>query len=338
MLVATLIGAATGTARADSAWPSSVEVHWTAPPACPTEDAVRAAIFSLLRASSNAATGAPLWFAGSVAQAEGRFRMDVQTRSPSGGEAKSVVGESCATLADAFALIVAFTIDPHLSGAEPPHLSGVDAPRAAPAGGAPIARETPPAVASPLGRESPAPRWAIGAVGLASAGHLPFLGLGVGPVIAVGVRPRWELAGVVWPGQERTLTESQGTVGVRVNLLAARPSVCVPLSAAGGALALCAGVEVGRMQGTGTGLASDTGQSWWLSVGAGVAARTPLGGGFDLRVRFDLGVPVFRPAFVVERPAGPRELWQPSALFAVLSLSPELALSSTDRDPPGHNR
>src|SRR6202041_2960038 len=111
-------------------------------------------------------------------------------------EAKAMDAATCDTLADAFALVVAFTFDPSVGRRRPPATA---APESASA--AAVTRHEQPA----LSHEQPAPateatptRLLAGPLVALGAGALPFPAYGLGGRIALEAGPRWELAGMVW--------------------------------------------------------------------------------------------------------------------------------------------
>jgi hypothetical protein len=178
----------------------------------------------------------------------------------------------------------------------------------------------------------------VGLTGAGAAGTLPFPAWGVGALIALGERPRWELAGSYWPSRATTFPVSKGDALVNLTLFSAGPSVCVPFSTNAG-LQFCSGAELGRMaaQSSGALTGPSEGASWWAAVSAGIAEAIPLTRAASVRVRIDLGIPFFRPDFVIDRPAlGPGNVWRPSPVFARLSLEPELRISPTDASSFGH--
>jgi hypothetical protein len=125
---------------------------------------------------------------------------------------------------------------------------------------------------------------------------------------------------------------------VRVNLLSARISACVPWTARG-RFAACFGVETGRMRGEGVGVTSpDWGDSWWVAPSAGIAARLPVAPHFDVRLRVDVGVPLFRPRFTIQHADVPREVegFRPAPVFVMLTLAPELTFFATEPRAAGH--
>ena len=272
---------------------------------------------------------------GAVTETEGRFQLRLQLDSKGASETKTMDANACETLADAFALVVAFTFDPSVGR------------HAAPA----VATAAPGGVTSVAGRRelsTPAPdvspersptRLLAGPLIALGAGALPFPAYGVGARAAAERGPRWELAGMFWPTQPASVvTGASHTVGADVWLATVQPSACV--SFARRAVASCVGGELGAMQASGTGVpVSGSGTSWWLALTAGVSLRAPVAPGVDLRFRLDVGVPLLRPSFVLENggPAGSVQAFRPAPVVGVLSFEPEFQFFSTDRGESRHD-
>ena len=306
-----------------------LSVTWDAPAGCPDVRRVRAAIAATLGASTPERNLSPLAASGTVTEGEGRFRLLIQLRSTGASETKSLEAATCETLADAFALVVAFTFDPSAGHRPPPT---VDAPE--PAKPTPIAgaHEPPAPVEGAGARLMAGPLIALG------AGALPFPAYGVGARVAVETGARWELAGTFWPEQPASVpAPASGTVGADVWLATVQPSAC--LSFARGAAAACAGGELGAMQARSTGVPlAGSGTSWWLALTAGVSLRAAITRGFSLRLRLDAGVPYFRPRFLLEDvgTAGTVQAFRPAPVYGLVSFEPEFQLFSTDRRESRH--
>jgi hypothetical protein len=296
---------------------------------------VRAAVASLLEGSSPESRVSPLVATGRVTEAEGRFRLQIQLDSRGASETKTMDAAACDTLADAFALVVAFTVDPSVSRRQPPPVAAPGRETTSVIG----RREPPMAV-----REGAPTRVAVGPLVALGAGALPFPAYGLGARIAienVGGGPRWELAGTIWPKEPSATvaTDASHSAGADIWLAAAEPSACLAL--AHGAIAPCLGGELGAQRGRGTGVrVSGSGASWWLALTAGVSLRAPLTPGVGLRFRFDVGLPLLRPAFMLEN-VGPEgsaiQAFRPAPVVGVVSFEPEFQLFSTERRESRHD-
>ncbi len=303
---------------------ATLSVAWDAPAGCPDVTQVRAAVASMLAGSAPERSLPQLVASGTVTEAEGRFRLRIQLDSKGASETKTMDAGTCETLADAFALVVAFTFDPSV---------GLRSP-------ATVASPRPESVTSVVARGDlsapslggPATRLVAGPVIALGAGALPFPAYGVGARVAVERGARWELAGMVWPEQPASVAaDASQTVGAGVWLATLQPSAC--LSFARGAGAACAGGELGAMHGKGTGVpVSSSGASWWLAVTSGLSLRAAIVPGVDLRFRLDVGVPFFRPSFVLENvgPEGQVQAFRPAPVYGVVSFEPEFQLFSTE--------
>jgi hypothetical protein len=141
-----------------------------------------------------------------------------------------------------------------------------------------------------------------------------------------------------WPRQSASVVvDPSRTVGAGVGLATLEPSAC--LAFARGAMGSCVGGEIGAMQGRGTGVpVTGSGTSWWLALRAGLSLRAPVAPGVALRFRLDVGVPLFRPSFLVENvgPEGSVQVFRPAPAFGVVSVEPEFQLFSTDRPESRH--
>jgi len=320
---------ATGRARADEEQLlASIDVAWTAPQGCPNSHDVRRQIRALL-AEIPAAVHGP-GFRATVTKNDERWILRAETGAVGASHAKVIEADSCAALSEAFALIVAFAIDPSARPAEPrapePLAAAVSAASAE--GPAP---DVPPA-------PHPSQAWSVslGPLGATAMGVLPAPAFGWGAKIAVGRGLRWELAGLFWPERTSMLSGEFANLGVQASLWTIEPSVCIPI--AGPHAAACFGAQLGAMRAVGVVASPTQRSSWWLAFSAGAAGDLTLSRAVGIRLRLDIGVPLLRPSFALERvgPSDPVEVWRPAPLFVIVSLEPELRFSSTGLPPPGH--
>jgi hypothetical protein len=327
-VILALLGQARPALAGDAHLPPGLSVAWQAPLPCPDAAHVREAVASLVGESTAARGSSGLAASGTVTEVGGRLHLQVRLDSSGASEEKAMDSDACATLADAYALVVAFTYDPSLASSPVAVMTAAPAPVAAPP-----TEPRPPAPGGPGWRLAGGPLAAVG------AGALPFPAFGVGARVALETGARWELAGMFWPSQSTAVgAGSSGTVGAGVWLADAEPSVCLPL--AGGAVAPCIGGALGAMQARGTGVTTvGVGTSWWLAVTAGVSLRAALAPGIDLRFRLDVGVPIFRPNFELDDVGsqGTVSAFQPAPAFGALSVEPELRFFSTNRGGAGHD-
>jgi hypothetical protein len=309
--------------------PQAIAIDWNAPPECPDASEVRAAILAMVGASWARPDALRLAAQANVSKTTaGQFFLRAEVQAGGVTETKSVEAGTCATVADAFALIVALALDPSVGAPSPPAEHAAPAGPAAAATGS-QARFEPPIVANH--RTEPVLRGLLGPLVAGGLGALPFPAYGVGAKLAIERTFRWELAAMYWPDRPTTVAvDSSGTVavGARVQLASAQSSFCLVR----GAWSWCIAGEVGAMRAWGTGVPSfSKGTSWWVAPSVGAGARWKLAPRLALGIRLDVGVPIFRPSFVVDR-VGPSEtvqVYRPAPVFAVLRLEPEFEFFST---------
>jgi len=316
--------------------PGVPTIEWEAPSDCPDAAWVQAEVVSMLGASSHAQSPGFIARATVVATGPASFTMRVRIEARGTSESKTLQAETCATLADAFAVVVAFTADPGAGALQAPGMERSSAE---------VRADSSDERVRPLSQSSgSAFSVGIGPVAALSAGLLPSPAYAVGATVAVEEAARWELAATYWPEQSSWVPSSVSldatrTYGASIHVVSIRPSVCWPLGRS--ALGLCAGAEVGAMvgSGTGTGVASsDSGWSWWFAPSGALFVHAPIGQRLDMRFRLDLGIPVFRPSFVLQHVGASDSVqaYRPAPVFAVLSFEPELHFSSTGSGVAGH--
>jgi hypothetical protein len=299
---------------------------WSAPESCPDAGQVATTVESLLEQSSSRHDTADLVARGTVTEADGRFELRIQIDSRGASESKTIDADRCGTLADAFAVIVAFAIDPG-AGMHPPPPE--NAPQRQP-----VRASTDPggSAVSPIDMRA-GPLLATG------AGLLPFPAYGVGGTVAVEAGVRLEVSGAYWPERPASVADSASVGEARVRLLSVEPAACVTVGR--GPLAFCGGGELGAMEATGTGVSNPGGgTSWWFTLTAGVAWRVAVAWNVDLRLRLDLGIPLYRPSFVFENVGsfGSVQAFRPAPIFAILRFEPEIGFFATDSRGTRHVR
>jgi hypothetical protein len=336
---------ALGATSAPSNWR---HVSWTAPQNCPTEATVRAAVEAMVGVPSLMDSGSDVTAEGVVKADVRGFTLQARVERDGVSESKTIAAASCATLADAYAVIVAFAIDPSAEArvAEPAP-PAFDADSAVSPTHEGPARAIPPGIRATLVAPSApmqAPLMGVGPFLATAAGLLPLPAIGVGGRLSLEAGPRWEIGATYWPQRPAsTALSAPQALRAMVGLASAQPAVCgsVWRRVAGGAAAVCVGAEVGAMYATGTGLpATRTGTSLWVAPTSSVELAMRLARGVDLRFRLDIGVPLFPPSFVVDHvgPGGPVEVYRPLPVFGVVSVEPEVRFFSTDSDAERHNR
>jgi hypothetical protein len=323
------VGLARPAAADAPALPSHLAVEWEAPSSCPDVAHVRTAIATTLGGSTARRAGPTLEARGVVTDVvpstQPLFRLRIDLTAEGASETRTMEANSCATLENAFALVVAFAFDP---SAAPP------APES------PLVTPPSPASTPRTPSESAPPSFAVlgGPLLAAGAGALPFPAYGVGGRLAIEAGPRWELGGTFWPEQPASVpVDASGRAGANVWLATVEPSACLALAA--GVVAPCLGAEAGATGATGTGIANPSrGVSWWLAPTASLSLRVSLARGVGLRFRVEGGVPVFRPSFTLENVGaeGPVQAFRPAPAFGAVSIEPEFSLFSTERGDGRH--
>jgi hypothetical protein len=301
-----------------------LRLGWDAPAGCPAVDDVRAAVEAMLGGAASARDATDVTAQGRVTEEAGgyRLRVDVQTRD--GSEVKTIDAASCATLADAYAVVVAFAIDPRADVSRAPR-DGVAL--SAPPPGAQTGERAPASATRPPSsfRVVAGPQIASG------VGQLPFPAYGLGGRLALETRLRWELSAAYWPPEPATTSSSATpTLGARVSLVSIQPAVCLPVSRS---IAPCLGVAGGTLSAAGSGVASPgRGSWWWVAPTASLGVRLSVTRALGVWVRVDAGVLLYRRSFVFENvgPPEPVTAYEPGPAFATLSVEPELEVFSTD--------
>ncbi len=307
--------------------PISFSLTWDAPAECPDSKYLRAEVETLL-------AGAPPTLVGVTARAEVHHRDDgswtVRLRTDREGTVgeRSLEADSCRSLADATALVVALTIDPaHVaSAAEPPSApapatTSASAPAPSPSASPPLPSPAPsevprradvahlptgaPNATGATGARGSRPRWAVFPAIAGDLGTLPHLayGFSLSGSVMVG-RFRGELYGAFWPNQT---AHGQGTIpqadGGTVELVDGGMRACAPtpdqsLPLQRIELSPCAGLEAGGLRGKGVNLAPAlTRTSLWLAVTLDARAVVRLSRSWGIGLDVEAVVPLRRDVF-----------------------------------------
>jgi hypothetical protein len=302
-----------GAARAEQASERLTDVTWDAPAACPEIAQIRSRIAALLGQGNLTHESASLRaHAGVRAQGHG-FAARVELSLSGAAESKHIDAEDCATLADAYALIVAFALDPSAG-----HAHGTAASRS----------DTHHLATSPRAASRPkadAPALTAGPVGAVGVGMLPFPAFGVGGRVAAGRALQLELAALYWPERHTSLAlPDRARARAEVRLITGESALCLPF--ARGALGACLGLEAGVLRAVGTGVPHRSRRnSSWVSASAGLTARLPIARVLALRVRLIVGVPFIRPRFALTDlgpDQAPRIAFQPAPVFGGFRVEP----------------
>jgi hypothetical protein len=304
-------GASVSPARAEAPAAEPVlRLTLDAPAACPTEQELVSAVLGLVARPERSLAASIV-----ITEWEGRFYADLRLL---GGE-RHVDAASCRALSEALVVILALTIDPKASTNVAAFEAGA---AAAEAGRARDLDASEPAGASRQAKQTAPEPERSNAVATASASTLAaafaqrplklgasallLLETGILPKFAFGAtgffriqRAPWaaELgAGALLPRSETLATAANtgGTLGWASGLA----NGCFVASQR---LALCLGLEVGRVFGKGFGVdVKQPAGSTWVAGAASAVGRVELGGDLSFEGRVALAVPTSQPIFGID--------------------------------------
>jgi hypothetical protein len=248
-------------------------IAWDAPAECPDRSALTDAIRAWLDPSGAGSALASVRVEATVRRDEDAWRLDLRLEAPGGAEQQSLVAARCETLVQLVALKVA------LAAAPTTLLRSLDRARAgaAPEHGATLAIRG--AVGAGLG---PLPE-PSGFASLAGSVELPGW--------------RLEIAGAAWLPRSVSYPE-QPSVGARLLLLTGSVRGCLVPKMGAIDFPICAGAELGVMEGSGFGVARvETSEQLWTAALVGPALRWTLGGPTSVWIAADAVLGIERPAF-----------------------------------------
>jgi hypothetical protein len=308
------------------------ELIWDGAPGCPEREDV---VFRIERAlDGSLAAAAPVHFEARVQRSRAGFSavLDVSDSSHVEGKQRTLSAPDCAKLADAVAVAVTLAL-----GAREVPANDVSAASAAVEATLPLAPAPPPVPASadepqPAPHdESTVPALAVSVWFLGDAGSLPALGAGA----ALGVELGWsrfQLRGaglIVFEQHVDRAGQGLGAdAGADLSLFAGSLSACAAALGsfrAGNTLFLCAGPELGRLSGSGTGVSERrSGGGLWLAprVDLGGFWRLP-GSNLALGALVSAAVPLARAEFLLD---GSLPVHRAASVVGRLSLGVELTL------------
>jgi hypothetical protein len=298
-------------------------LHWDAPAQCPDSDYVSAQVETLL-------AGTPSTLVRVTARATAQQRNDgiwtvtlTTDRDGTVGE-RSIEADSCRSLADATALIVALTIDPaHVAAARTARSSTIPVASAPPPEPAPPSAGTLPLPASPTlppsaltarpiapapevepstgnGLRRRPPRFALFLAIAGDVGTLPHpaYGLSLSGSLLLG-RFRAEIYGAYWPNQ--MAHGPPGTPpgeGGNIELFSGGLRACLAPLMKRLELSSCAGLEAGALRGEGVNLLpSITRTGPWLALTLDVRAVVRLTNNWGIVLDVGAAIPFGRPEF-----------------------------------------
>lgn len=305
-----------------------ITLRWTAPAGCPAQEEIRQEIDRLLGGPRDPASPRHLRAEAVVMHTrDGGFRVHITTDMAGSIGEQEFDAPSCAALAEAAALIVAFTFDPEAvtkRSAEPvaaapplppsptaatPAVPPVPLPTSssrAPLSPPPVRPLVPLPVPPPRADASRslsrAPTFVLSAATAISAGALPSIGIGIGGGAGLLLgRLRADVSAAYWPNRRSAVT-TRPTAGGDVSLFAVDARACYVALLAPIEIAPCAGLSIGRMVADGFGVKSPgTGAALWIAPLVEASTALPIGRRFALRIDLGALAPVRRPTFVLER-------------------------------------
>ncbi|WP_437317972.1 hypothetical protein [Sorangium sp. So ce385] len=263
--------------------------------------------------------------------AGGRFRVELVTWMGSSQGVRVIEERSCRAMAEATVVILAWMIDPEAMAAR----EGATGAGPATPGPPPPPRAPDAASASPAPVPAPSRQRSAADAGdritlmarLAAAGDLgtlPGASLGVGARVALGRRRvRLGLHGALWPGRSTTIASGpEGTpIGGSFALAVVGVEGCGEPTAL--PVALCGGLELDHLTGTGLGVRFPASASaTWLSFSAGLDARFSLLGPLGAAAHAALLIPTRRERFAIDDVG---LVHRPSAVAGRASLGLELS-------------
>jgi hypothetical protein len=305
----------------------AAELTWVAPPECDNEVDVREQVERLIGRELESVDG--MAFAVEVRQEpSGTWILSLKTRVGDEQGVRELTAKSCSEVAEAGAVVIAMAVQGESESVQPsepfePEPAEAAKPEVpAPVVTTPVSRQEGPlkhATANTTDR-GPEVRLALG--GALEVGALPAPGPGgeLEAALSIGRFRGIALAALYAP---RTLERADGSGGTFEFALAGVLGCYQhPI---GAWLALgCAGYELGRLEGKGSGVEPPrTGSFWWQAGRGEVGLVAPLSETFALQARGGLAVALTRRDFVVD---GGALLYRPADLVGRAFLGLEVRL------------
>lgn len=294
---------------------AGIELDLTAPPECPTRDAILGAIQRLVKSAPRE----PLRVRARIERQPTDWSLELALAD---GE-RHLRGTTCVELAQTLVAIVSLAVDPGAEATGVAFPNDSDGPASAGNEGTaspPTSANAPDAVPQPQPRPAPAlaradrqpaerdelapsgsktpPRWGASLLLFGATGTLPSPSIGLSilgrhrtgafaaELAASGLLPRWAQA-----------PDAPSTVGGDIGWFALQAMASwYPFS--GVELGGYIGAEGGELVGRGAGVELPaTAFSPWLAALAGAVARAPLGEPLSFEARLGLAIPIWRPDF-----------------------------------------
>ncbi len=322
VLLVLAVGLTAGTAAAQADLPASSRgtLSWEAPASCPTEEAVRAQIVSLL---TDAPGSGPLVRARSIVtrKPDGRWHLDFRLEVDAREETRQLDAASCGDLATATATLVAIAVSPGQASAPVDAAGPLEALVPVSPPGPEVLPPTPPQRAvltttpsttvhddahreeSAVAAAPPVRRFAVAALlgGTSGAVGNPAFAVG-GSFAYLTTHTRWE-AGVLWSPLASIDNTAAGVGGVfTMGVVEARACYLLPFQLpAHITFGPCVNAEGGYLYARGEGELdlSESKTRGWAGVGAG-GILTIGGPTLAFRLQLEGVVPLARTHFVVD--------------------------------------
>jgi hypothetical protein len=272
-----------------------VSLTWNAPHECPPGEAVLADVQRMLGSTSGRSVAARA----DVTEVNPEHWSVHLTTDVEGAQGeRTIEANSCASLATATALILAWTVDPSRARAPPP-------PPQANAGVAPEAAGDRAEPSTPRGRSMQSEPFAglVAATGAFDVGTLPTVGTAGEITVGALLGPvRAEVSGAYWLPQDATRGTSEGT---HIHLLDARVRGCFRIRLTGTLeLDPCLGAAIIAASSEGFGPAATftpySQRGAWGAAGGEALAAWRLFGPVALRASVGVWFPLAPPSFVID--------------------------------------
>ena len=308
----------------------ALALRWNAPETCENEAAILQKVEQQLGRPLNPSTTSLECRASVSSTKDGRFRVDLETTIRGEVRRRVLEGTSCAALANAVALVLAFLIDPdavaaHSAAAgeklQPSQLAAPPAEPAAPPELPASIESTPPAAAQRVDPTPPArakqpldgprsiatePRWFARALIGVDSGTLPAativwnvaVGRTIGPISA-------EISGSRFFPRSRLQGDAPVTRGGRFDLWALGASIGYRVALPKVELVPTVGVESGTVYGSGFGVAQPRqGKGLWLAATTFLQARYRPLSWLGAHAQVGAALPFARPSYVLDNVGG----------------------------------
>lgn len=287
---------------------SLFELEWLAPSGCPNRADGAARIEKFLGRAPGRPEDPSVRARVRIAPSSEGFSADIELWTDGASSQRKLETRRCEVAAEGAAYVIAAVIDPTVDPPEPEPEPIADSSVEDPT--APASTPTPPRSDAPAQTRRPdaarrrgrAVRGAVRVGGALGVGALPRVAGGI--VASAGVllpRLRFELGVTHWFARPAPI-DDRPDAGGRIDLTAAAARVCPLAVARPVEVPVCGGIELGRMRGTGTGIAQPrTTHLLWAALTASVGLIwMPSRWAGVLWVDAALQVPVSRPVFAVE--------------------------------------